>query len=73
MQTIQSQKPLTESSLPTNAVQVWLVIELNPLGDRYAVFSDQDKASAWADTCKHPCLLTPYIVDEPEWGDSRSQ
>ena len=53
--------------------EVWLVIVCEKDGENYAIFSSQQKASAWADTKESPCVLSPYIIDEPLYGEARTQ
>lgn len=50
---------------------VHLVIIIDDKGyDRYAVFSTIDKAIDWASTQNEPCIITPFVVDVPEYGES---
>ena len=56
------------------AQEVFLVIVIAEDGnDHYGIFSSEEKASAWADTQDDPCLITPYIIDMPEYGDAQTQ
>lgn len=52
--------------------ETFLVIACdNENGDKYAIFSTMEKASAWADTQEAPCVISPYVVDEPDYGNVR--
>lgn len=49
-----------------------LVIVCEKEGDRYALFSTIEKASEWSGKQDAPCVLSPYILDEPEYGDVKA-
>lgn len=56
----------------TDITYTWLVIHMAPGGDEYALFSDEIKAGEWAASQHNPCLITPYVVDEPLYGNART-
>lgn len=57
----------------TSPIGVWLVFEFGEIrgedADRVGVFSSLEKADAWAKATHLPCIISPYIIDEPEWGE----
>jgi hypothetical protein len=55
------------------AVQAFLVIVCdNAKGDSFAIFSTHAKAATWADQQESSCVISPYVVDEPDWGNTRA-
>lgn len=43
--------------------------------ERFAIFSSYEKARAWGDSLDDDwgCIYSPYIVDDPEWGERTRQ
>ena len=59
----------------TSPIGVWLVFVLDervhtdPDQTSVAVFSNIAAADAWANSVKLPCLISPYVIDNPDYGE----
>lgn len=45
------------------------VIVVHAADDRVAVFKSPSRAMIWAEAQEKPCVLAPYVLDEPDFGN----
>lgn len=50
-------------------MNVFLAISCTEDGDDYGIFSTEEKAADWLATKPFAGVVSPYVVDEPDFGN----
>ncbi len=68
-----TEEEFRSKEIKPEATQVFLVIVCdNVKGESYGLFSSIENAAAWAEKQEACSVISPYIVDEPEYGNVRA-
>lgn len=68
---IHVQTLLTHATRQSEMVEVYLVIVCRGDDERFAMFSSKEKATEWAERQGPSCVIVPYVIDEPDYGNVR--
>lgn len=56
-------------NLSTPSVTATYLVIVCAEEEYYGVFSTEEKASEWASKQEPPCVICPYVIDEPDFGN----